>query len=250
MGVHFGAPVRYTSVYRGRHRAPVCFRWEVLLLLGHIDGVSAEKIGGWIFDTEHPDCRVEVSIYVDGEKIAQIACDRERPDLKQSGRHGDGKHGFLYRFDPPLSTDIERTVVARRSPDGIQVANGRCVLTSSGPRYVPAPFAARPEQSMRIPGLRNPRQLLDILTLYDNEHELYDLLTAVDFNLSSARDAHFCVFGCYPKDGDQTLPIDTNMRDVINALMLGERFTLLSVLNSRHIYSSADISVSVITLTT
>jgi len=220
------------------------------LLLGHIDGVSAEKIGGWIFDTEHPDCRVEVSIYVDGEKIAQIACDRERPDLKQSGRHGDGKHGFLYRFDPPLSTDIERTVVARRSPDGIQVANGRCVLTSSGPRYVPAPFAARPEQSMRIPGLRNPRQLLDILTLYDNEHELYDLLTAVDFNLSSARDAHFCVFGCYPKDGDQTLPIDTNMRDVINALMLGERFTLLSVLNSRHIYSSADISVSVITLTT
>jgi hypothetical protein len=207
------------------------------LLLGHIDGISTEKIGGWVFDTENPGRRITVSIYVDGRKFADVACDRERPDLQQAGRYGDGRHGFLYRFDPPLSTQVERTITVRHALDGTQVANGRCVLTATGVRYLAGPAPERPEQSMRIRGPENPRQLFEILALYEPKHELYDLLAQVDFSLRNEREAHFCVFGAYPRDDTTRSSGVSSIPDTVNAMMLSDEFQreIISIfLNAYH----------------
>ena len=131
------------------------------MLLGHIDAISAEKVAGWVIDSESPERRVDISIFVNEHKIAQITSDRDRVDLREKGHNDDGKHGFLYLFDPPLSTEVERKATIRHANEGTQMAYGRCVLLSTGAGYVPAPVSPRSEQSMRPPGPLNPRRLFE-----------------------------------------------------------------------------------------
>jgi hypothetical protein len=194
------------------------------MLIGHVDTISAERVAGWAFDGDFPDRRVEVSIFVDQRKVGQITCDRDRADLRQKGRHGDGHHGFLFYFDTPLSTDVERTVTVRQSDSGNDLGNGRCVLFKGEIRHMPAPQTPRPEQLMRLPGPINPRQLLEILSLYDSAHELYDLLTRVDLRKHNARDAYYCVFGRYPGDPAPPTKNNANITDYINQMLLSEDF--------------------------
>ena len=194
------------------------------MLIGHVDAISAERVAGWAFDGDFPDQRVEVSIFVDQRKVGQITCDRDRADLRQKGQHGDGRHGFLFQFDTPLSTNVERTVTVRHSHSGKDLGNGRCVLSKSGIRHAPTPKAARPEQLMQIPGPMNPRQLLEILALYDGSYELYDMLTRVDLCRHNARDAYYCVFGRYPENPVGLLTDKSTITDYINQMLLSEDF--------------------------
>jgi hypothetical protein len=194
------------------------------MLIGHVDAVSAERVAGWAFDGEFPDRRVEVSIFVDQQKVGQVTCDRDRADLRQKGRHGDGKHGFLFQFDAPLASEVERTVTVRHSHSGEDLGNGRCVLFKGDVKHVPTPQPPRPEQLMRLPCPINPRQLLEIFALYDGSRELYDLLTRVDFPKHNARDAYYCVFGRYPDGSAPLSKEDASIPDFVNRMLLSEEF--------------------------
>ena len=51
------------------------------MLRSHVDLISTACISGWAVDSARPDDPVDVSIFVDGRKLAQITCDQLREDL-------------------------------------------------------------------------------------------------------------------------------------------------------------------------
>ncbi len=55
------------------------------MLVGHVDRLELDYIGGWTADTDTPDLVEEVIIYVDGKRAAHVRCDRLRPDLRDRG---------------------------------------------------------------------------------------------------------------------------------------------------------------------
>jgi predicted O-methyltransferase YrrM len=70
------------------------------MLRGFVDENTDTQVSGWAADDERPNEAVDVYLSVGGALIAQISCDQPRPDL--SGRFGDGRHGFRYKFERPL----------------------------------------------------------------------------------------------------------------------------------------------------
>ncbi len=73
------------------------------MLDGRVDAFARHSIRGWAADADRPDARVEVVVLVDGHKQGRARADRPREDLQMLGTLGDGAHGFVYAFDPPLS---------------------------------------------------------------------------------------------------------------------------------------------------
>ena len=47
---------------------------------GHVDRITRQFITGWAADELNPDRRVMVSVFVNGHKIAQFACDQPRSE--------------------------------------------------------------------------------------------------------------------------------------------------------------------------
>ena len=88
------------------------------MLAGYVDRVSHGEVAGWAGNKARPDETVEISIFVDGYKRAQIVCDLARPDLKQSGQWGDGRHGFRFRFPAPLAREMTHRVSVRFTATG------------------------------------------------------------------------------------------------------------------------------------
>jgi hypothetical protein len=83
------------------------------MLTGYVDEVNRQFIVGWAFDPEHPDERIEVVVLIGGEEHGRVIADRPRPDLLKLGKYGDGNHGFLYRFETPLSLIGSYEIVVR-----------------------------------------------------------------------------------------------------------------------------------------
>src|SRR5437588_13114564 len=57
---------------------------------------------GWAADDERPDEVLDVCLFVNGIKSAQIAANMLRGDLKDPKRFGRGAHGFRYEFPPEI----------------------------------------------------------------------------------------------------------------------------------------------------
>lgn len=66
-----------------------------LAINGYLDFCTETRIGGWAWDSDHPDRRLVVEIHVDGAPLAQVTADIHREDLKNNGI-GDGTYGFWY----------------------------------------------------------------------------------------------------------------------------------------------------------
>jgi hypothetical protein len=49
--------------------------YTTVIMRGHVDILTAEAIAGWALDDELPYRSVDVSIFVDGRKLAQVTCD-------------------------------------------------------------------------------------------------------------------------------------------------------------------------------
>jgi hypothetical protein len=62
------------------------------MLIGHVDAVSAERVGGWAFDGEFPDQRFEVSIFVDQQKSAEGWLDAFRLECWTGSDQNDVRH--------------------------------------------------------------------------------------------------------------------------------------------------------------
>jgi Sulfotransferase family len=104
---------------------------------GHIDSADHYAINGWAADTDRPDARVLLRIMVNGIQHGQVIAERPRRDLLDIGKYGDGAHGFIYVFDPPLlPLHAYNVVVHVIDPPG-DVPNGRFRLNPIRSRDVP-----------------------------------------------------------------------------------------------------------------
>lgn len=108
------------------HRAPGSSDSQTSVALhGFIDEVDHIRIRGWAFNPASPDSPTIVAIIVNQSTVNTVIAGKYRPDLREA-KIGNAHHGFTYAFFPPLSTDVEQTIVVRRSADGHEIA--RAVL--------------------------------------------------------------------------------------------------------------------------
>jgi hypothetical protein len=192
------------------------------MLSGYVDVVSANRITGWALDSDDPSRRLDISIFLDGKKIGQVTCDLDRADLRQSGKHGDGQHAFVFAFSDPIATATERTISVRYTENGRPLANGLHKLFGVTDTTLAPMRTERPEQFMRLPCPTRPRQLFDTLALYGREGELYDLLAQIDYAGHDFRDVFFSTFGRFPDSRGSSGSAD--ILDVLNELLLSAEF--------------------------
>ena len=67
---------------------------------GHLDLIGPTEVSGWARQDNHPQSVVSVGLIVDGERVAECAADRFRPDLVDADH--DGRHGFRLRIPEHL----------------------------------------------------------------------------------------------------------------------------------------------------
>ncbi|MES5488766.1 hypothetical protein QMZ05_39000 [Bradyrhizobium sp. INPA03-11B] len=77
---------------------------------GHVDVFNENRIAGWALYDQHPDKRVTIDIYFDGELVAEVVADQFRKDLLKLNK-GDGHHAFMFEppagsYQPPLELEI------------------------------------------------------------------------------------------------------------------------------------------------
>ncbi len=73
------------------------------MLMGHVDRLEREAVGGWAADPSRPEAPIDVVVFLNGQRYAQVPADRPREDLRDAGTWGDGKHGFRYVVPHPAS---------------------------------------------------------------------------------------------------------------------------------------------------
>ena len=87
-------------------------------LIGALDMVRPDRIGGWALDRANRAATLEIEVFREGRRIASLRADRPRKDLAR-GADGSGNHGFAVALDPPLEPGFEFTVTAlARAADG------------------------------------------------------------------------------------------------------------------------------------
>jgi SGNH hydrolase-like domain, acetyltransferase AlgX len=86
---------------------------------GCLQGVGNGHVLGWCWDPAAPEERVEVTIAVDGETVAQGTADISRSDLAELG---DGAHGFLMSLPDSLQAPGRRRVLAFAGPGKVPIA--------------------------------------------------------------------------------------------------------------------------------
>jgi hypothetical protein len=97
------------------------------MLTGYVDEVRRQYIAGWAFDPDNPDSRVEVAVFIHGDEVGRTIANLPRPDLVKLGKYGDGRHGFMFRFDLPLSLIGTYDVIVR-FPQGEVLQGGRFTI--------------------------------------------------------------------------------------------------------------------------
>ena len=96
------------------------------MLIGRLELVEPNLVAGWAADTEAPNSIVDVIIYMKGARVAQVSCDQLRQDLEaRTDLGGNGRHGFRYNFDPPLSCKSASWVSVRIARNGATLPGER-----------------------------------------------------------------------------------------------------------------------------
>ena len=196
------------------------------MLRGHVDRITASFVTGWAIDTDQPNKRVEVCLFLDGRKIAQILCDQLRPELCGKPSFGDGKHVFRFSPAPPLSSSMPTRVTVRHATTGRILGNGEAILNGDGNELPPDFGADLPPDSLRISAPATSRQMFMSLLLYDRRQGLYNLLRQMDFAASSIETLLTAIFGkaTPPTIEALAIPDSTALRDMLNEVLLSEEF--------------------------
>jgi hypothetical protein len=79
-----------------------------LSLDGYIDLCTERLIGGWAWDSQHPERRLDVEILVYGRPVGRASAKHYREDLERAGI-GDGRYGFFYTLPFEIQQDAQRT---------------------------------------------------------------------------------------------------------------------------------------------
>lgn len=153
-----------------------------MTLRGRVDLASADRVHGWAFDETQPDRQVDISIFVDERKVGQIRCDVMRQDLIAAGRFGSVGHGFEYRFDPILDVSRPRRVSVRFLESGRLLDRGDLMLPEGAAPQAPDYGQSLPPAYPALPGPTTPRDWFNLLTLLEDRHGLYNLVSRCDLS--------------------------------------------------------------------
>ena len=192
---------------------------------GHVDNVSRQQIGGWAADDAAPEQPIDISILVDGRKVAQVLCDGPREDLRKANQYGTGRHGFLFQFPKPLSEGAEARVTILFSETGTPLVRGDWLVNDRGVKGVDTPAALPDDEPVMMPAPRDPRALFELLLWYDEHAGLYPLLSRLDVAVQRPQGVHYSVLGAYPDRSAAPMRQERYYsRDHLNELLLGDEF--------------------------
>jgi hypothetical protein len=199
------------------------------MLIGHLDEVSHKHLAGWAANTLNPDVVMQVSIFVNGWKVAQIECNQYRRDLKESG-YGEGRHGFRYDFPQNLELAANNRIAVWFAETGVPLGNGEIILAEDGSSQPPRVDAEGMRPLMLLPAPTNQRALFELLALFKPECGIYQLLRRVDFGRWTTTHAHDAVFGrlatMHPTSSMQSRPL---VPDYFNDLLCSDEFQQLII---------------------
>lgn len=102
------------------------------IIQGSFDDCRVSSLWGWVWDSQAPECRLEVEIICDGQLIGRLIADEFRSDLIGI-RVGDGRYGFR-SVTPEALLDGKKHVIAVR-----EVSTG--LLLHGSPKTFQADFA-------------------------------------------------------------------------------------------------------------
>lgn len=193
--------------------------------ISFIDECTRQAVKGWAASETKPDEVFDISVFVDGRKVAQIPADIPREDLAESGLYGNGARGFFHAFDPPLPDDRNVRITVTYSRTGLPVTEGDIRLVADQPILIEPPSALTEDEPRLLPPPASPRQLFEFLGLHTSDEELPRLLTRLAFADVSPEQMHYGVFGAYPETVEDVLRWGTYYaRDHLQELLLSETF--------------------------
>jgi hypothetical protein len=173
------------------------------MIQGHVDRITRQLVMGWAADTAAPDERVDVAVYLNGRKLAQLAGDQPRADLRHKGVYGEGRHGFRYDFVPPLPTSEDARVAIRFAESGESLGNGNVLLLRGATEPTILPTPPLKAEQLIVPAPVDPRTLFRLFALYEPAAGLYPLLCRVDFGHVQPSHLDYAALGqvpdCYPR---------------------------------------------------
>jgi hypothetical protein len=195
------------------------------MIQGHVDRITRQVIVGWAADTDAPDERIDIAIFVNGRKQAQLACDQPRVDLRHTGLYGEGRHGFRYEFTPPLPPDETAKVAVRFAKSGTSLGHGNALLARGSTEATVVPAPPHKAEQLIVPAPVDPRTLFQLFMLFDPATELYPLLCRLDFGRVRPSHLDYSVFGQVPEVYPRGLDWSPALaRDYLNDLLYSARF--------------------------
>src|SRR5262245_34071343 len=97
------------------------------MLRGHVDGLDACQIDGWVQDESRPEDPVSLLIIDNDALIGRVLANRYRADLQQSGI-GNGRHAFKFDFVQGLSPSERHEIQLRSETDGAEMPGSPFIL--------------------------------------------------------------------------------------------------------------------------
>ena len=195
------------------------------MLRGHVDVINPAFVSGWALDSAHLDDPVDVCVFVQGHKLAQVPCDLLRPGLRGKPGFGEGRHAFRIDLGPPLSTSVPTRVTVRHATTGRILGNGDAILNGDRHDRPSDLLADLPPGFFHIAAPRTPRQTFSSLLLYDDRQGLYNLLRQMDFDQSSPEQTACAVLGeCSSETRSLIESHVDSPRDLMNELLLSQEF--------------------------
>ena len=201
------------------------------MLRGSVDTVSHTRVAGWAVDTARPDERVELSVVVNGYECEKIRAERLREDLPALGGYGDGKHGFIHAFEPPLENDRRYEVLVRFATTKEILERGRIVISKEGvqstnglPVIEPAP--EQETTLLRLIWAPIPvRSLIEMMQLFDHRRKLKSILDHLDFTGVNQRQIYRAVLDRLPSLEEVALEAtDRSVEELFQLALASEEF--------------------------
>ena len=196
------------------------------MLRGHVDRVTSSGVSGWAADDEQPDRIIDISIFVDDAKIAQIACRNPRSDLAETGKYGSGAHGFSFDLTQALRDGNPGKVSVRFSETGTLVGNREFKLSENGTIPLPPPVQISSEIPATVPAPNDPRGTLNLFALFEPEIGLFPLLSRLDYGSRGPIETWYSAIG-------ETIPAEQyhaslagpySPREDLYACLMSDRF--------------------------
>jgi hypothetical protein len=196
-------------------------------LTGFVDECTRTGLKGWAASKTNPDAVVDISIFLDDRKIAQIVCDRPREDLAKSGQYGDGARGFTHRFDPALPDTGEVRLRVVHARNGLPLEAGTVRFVDGKADRVAGPSPLAGDEPRLLPPPADPRALFEWLCLFEEQGGLTQLLSRLAFAGQRPEQIHYSVFGTLPRSVENALRWGRYYpRDHLNELLLSDDFQI------------------------